>query len=103
MPPHPSTNFEIQNYYQNEPRFTGVCSIDNLPDKIKDGPYVVNLDEHSGVETHWIVLHALNNNDFFLDSFGIEHIPKDVKRFINKSIVVENISRIQACNMWIFL
>ena len=64
---------------------------------------MVNVDEHSGVETDWIVLHALNNNDSFLDSFGIEHIRKDVKRFINKSIVVVNISRIQACNMWIFL
>ena len=24
MPPHPLTNFEIQNYYQNEPRLSGV-------------------------------------------------------------------------------
>ena len=44
MPPHRLTNFEIQNYYQNEPRFNGVYSIDNLP-KIKDGAYVINLDE----------------------------------------------------------
>ena len=40
-------------------------------------------------------MHALNNNDSFLDSFGVEHIPKDVKRFINKSIDVVNISRIK--------
>ena len=26
MAPHPLTNFEIQNYYQNEPRFNGVYS-----------------------------------------------------------------------------
>ena len=44
MPPHRLTNFEIQNYYQNEPRFNGVYSIGNLP-KIKDGAYVINLDE----------------------------------------------------------
>ena len=44
MPPHLLTNFEIQKYYQNEPRFNGVYSIDNLP-KIKDGAYVINLDE----------------------------------------------------------
>ena len=37
--PHPLTNFEIQRYYQNEPRFNGVYSRDNLPDKIKDGTY----------------------------------------------------------------
>ena len=42
--PHPLTNFEIQKYYQNEPRFNGVYSRDNLPDKIKDGEYVINLD-----------------------------------------------------------
>ena len=44
MPPHPLTNFEIQKYYQNEPRFKGVYSSDDLQ-KIKDGAYVVNLDE----------------------------------------------------------
>ena len=37
IPPHHLTNFEIQKYYQAEPRFNRVCSIDNLPDKIKDG------------------------------------------------------------------
>ena len=42
MPPHPLTNFEIQKYYQNEPKFKGVYSINNLP-KIKNGAYVINL------------------------------------------------------------
>ena len=49
---HPLTNFEIQAYYQNEPRFNGVYSRDNLPDKIKDGVYVINLDEYSDIGTH---------------------------------------------------
>ena len=44
MPPHPLTNFEIKKYYQNEPRFNGVYSRDNPP-KIKDGAYIINLDE----------------------------------------------------------
>ena len=39
MSPHPLTNFEIQEYYQNEPRFNGVFSRNNLPLKIKDGAY----------------------------------------------------------------
>ena len=56
MPPHPLTNFEIQKYYQNEPRFNGVCSRNNLPKKIKDGVYVINLDEYADVGTHWIAL-----------------------------------------------
>ena len=52
IPPYPLTNFEIQMYSQNEPRFNGVYSRDNLPDKIKDGAYVMNLDEYFDAETH---------------------------------------------------
>ena len=37
MPPHPLTKFEIQKYYQNEPRLNGLYSRNNLPKKIKDG------------------------------------------------------------------
>ena len=44
MKPHPLTNFEIQKYYENESRFNGVFSRDNLPKKVKDGTYVINLD-----------------------------------------------------------
>ena len=56
MPPHTSANFEIQRYYQNEPRFNGVYSRNNFPEKIKDGAYVTNLDEYADTSTHWIVL-----------------------------------------------
>ena len=52
IPPHPLTNFEIQNYYQNEPRFNGVFARNNFPKKIKDGAYVINLDEYADVDTH---------------------------------------------------
>ena len=51
MLPHPLTNFEIQTYYQNEPRFNAVYSRNNLP-KIKDGAYVINLDEYSDIGMH---------------------------------------------------
>ena len=47
MSPHPLTNFEIQKYYENESRFNGVFSKDNLPKKIKDGTYVINLDVYA--------------------------------------------------------
>ena len=55
MAPHPLTNFEIQKYYQHEPRFNGVYSRDNLP-KIKDGAYVMILDEYSDIGTPWILI-----------------------------------------------
>ena len=96
IPPHPLTNFEIQKYYQNEPRFNGVYSRDNLPNKIKDGAYVINLDEYSDIGTHWVALYIKNNDVTYFDSFGVEHIPKEIKIFIDKSIVVANIFRIQA-------
>ena len=51
MPPHPSPNFEIGKY-QKKPRFNGVYSRDNLTE-IKDGVYVINLDEYSDIGTHW--------------------------------------------------
>ena len=80
MPPHPLTNFEIPKYYQNEPRFNGVYSRDNLP-KIKDGTYIINLDEYSDIGTHWVALYVQNNNNnvIYFDSFGVEHIPKEIK------------------------
>ena len=98
MPPHLLTNFETQKYYQNKPRFNGVYSRDNLPNKIKDGAYVVNLDEYSHIGTHWIALYALNNNVTYFDSFGVEHIPKEIKKFIGNKNVRTNIFRIQAYN-----
>ena len=56
IPYNPLTNFEIQKYYQNGPRFNGVYSRDNLHDKIKDEAHVINLDEYSDIGTPWIVL-----------------------------------------------
>ena len=93
---HPLTNFEIQAYYQNEPRFIGVYSRDNLPDKIKDGAYVVNLDEYSDIGTHWIALYVNNKTVTYFDSFVIEHISKEVKKFVNNKYIIASIFRIQA-------
>ena len=84
QPHHPLTNFEITKYYENESRFNGVYSRDNLPNKIKDGAYVINLDEYSDIGTHWIALWMNINNVTYFDSFGVEHIPKEIKTFINR-------------------
>ena len=79
MPPHPLTNFEIQKYYQNEPKFNGVYSRNNLPKK-KDGAYVINLDEFKSIGTHCITLYVNANNVIYFDSFGVEHIPKEITK-----------------------
>ena len=95
MIPHPLKNCEIQGYYQNECRFIGVYSRDNLHDKIKDGAYIINLDEYSDIGTHWIALYVNNKTVTYFDSFGIEHIPKEVKKFIGNRKMITNIYRIQ--------
>ena len=98
MPLHPLTNFEIQRYYKNEPRFNGVYSRDNLP-RIKDGDYITNLDEYFDIGTHWIALQINNiNNTIYFDSFEVEHIPKEIKTFISNKNIKTNIFRIQAYN-----
>ena len=53
------------------------------------GAYVINLDEYSDIGTHWIALYALNNNVSYFDSFDVEHIPKKMKEFIDKSIAIK--------------
>ena len=98
MPPHPSTNFEIIQYYENEPRFNGVYSRSNLPKMIKNGAYVINIDEYADVGTHWIALYVKNNEVIYFDSFGVEHVPKEVKNFIGNKDIKTNIFRIQAYN-----
>ena len=106
MPPHPLKKFEIQKYYENEPRFDGVFSRDNLPKKIKDEGYVINLDDYKDVATHWIALFYKKSEIVYFDSFGVEHIPEEIKEFIgNKDIKANNFSSTskQFSNVRLFL
>ena len=102
IPPHPLKNFEIQTYYQSEPRINEVYSRDNLPkkhsftEKIKDGAYVINLDEYFDIGTHWVALYINNKTVTYLDSFEVEHIQEEIKNFINNKNIIANIFRIQA-------
>ena len=96
IPSHHLANFEIQMYYQNGPRFNGIYSRDNLPGEIKDETYIVNLDEYLDIGTHWIALYVNNKTVTYFDSFGVEHIPKKIKKFIDNKNIIANIFRIQA-------
>ena len=95
MLPHPLTNFEIQKYYENEPRFNGAFSRNNLPKKIKDEAYVINLDDYADVGTHWIALFVTEMKLFIL-SFGVERIPEEIKKFIENKKIKANMFRVQA-------
>ena len=59
--------------------------------KIKCGAHIINLDLFKSIETNWMSLYVYNNVIYF-KSFGVEHIPKEVKK--NKNIIT-NIYRIQ--------
>ena len=84
LPPHRLINFEIQKYCENEPRLNVVFSKNNLPKKIKDGAYVINLDEYADVGTHWIALFCNRNETVYFGSFGVEHILEEIKEFIDR-------------------
>ena len=87
----------MQVYYQNEPRFYGVYYY--LLDKIKDAAYVVNLDEYSDIGTHWVSLYVNNKTVTYFDSFGVEHIPKEIKKFINNKSIIADVFKIQAYDL----
>ena len=93
MLPYPLTNFEIQKY-QNEPRFNGIYSKNNLPE-IKDEAYVINLDEYQSIGSHWIAMNVNGDNVTYLDSFGVEHISTEIKMLIRNKNITTNIFRIQ--------
>ena len=76
----------------------GVYSSKNLPKKIKDGAYVINLDEYADVGTHWIALFCNRNEIVYFDSFGVEHIPEEIKEYIGNKNIIANIFRVQANN-----
>ena len=108
LPAHLLANFEIQEYYQNEPRFNGVFSRDNLPNIIQNGAYVIKLDQYHDIGTHWVALYVQSTSIYdtyvnnkivtYFDSFGVEHIPKEIMNFINHKKIITNLYRIQAYN-----
>ena len=67
--PHPLKNLEIQAYYQNEPIFN--LPRDNLPNTIKNGAYVINLDEYHDIGTHWVALYVNNKTVTYLLELNI--------------------------------
>ena len=98
MPPHPLTNFELEKYYDNEPRFNGVYSRNNLPKKVKVEAYVINLNEYADVGTHWIALFCNKSEIIYFHSFGVEHVPEKIKEFVGNKNIIADIFRAQANN-----
>ena len=87
----------MQLLEQNEPRFNGVYSRSNLC-KLKNGACVINLDGYKSIRTHWIALHVIDDNVIYFHSFGVEQIPKEIKKFIDDRNIAANMFRVQAYN-----
>ena len=85
--------FWDKEYYQNEPKFNCIYSINNLPEKIKDGTFIIN--EYADVDTHWTALFCKRNETVFFNSFGVQHVPKEIKKFIRNKNIKANIFRVQ--------
>ena len=98
LPSHPLISFEIQKYYQNEPRFNGVYSRNNLPKKIKYEAFVINLDEYAEVDTHWIPLFCNRSEIVYFDCFAVEHVSEEIKEFVGNRNIIANIFRVEANN-----
>ena len=96
LPFHSLSNKEISEYYKNEPKFNGVYSRNNLPKTIKKGAHVINLDEYENTGTHWVSLFVKPKYTVYFDSFGIEHIPKEINKIIGNNDFKSNIFRKQA-------
>ena len=95
MSPHPLTNFEIQKYYQNQPKLNGVYSRHDLP-KTKNGVYVANLDEYESIGTHWIPFFVNGDNVTYCDRCRVENILKQIKKLIDNENIIANTYRIKA-------
>ena len=94
-PPHPLTNFEIEKYFKDDLMFNGVFSRNNLPKTTRDGGYVVNLDDMGKAGTHWVAIFINDDRATYFDSFGVEHMPREVVRFLRNKDIQANIFRVQ--------
>lgn len=96
MLPYPLTNHEIEWYVQNEPKIKCVYLQNNLPNMAKDRVQVVSLNEFESTWTDWVLLLVNGNKGTYFGSFGVEHIPEEIKKFIRSKDITANIYKVQA-------
>ena len=75
-----------------------IFSRDNLPKKVKDGVYVINLHEYGDVGMHWIALFFKKSEIVYFKSFGVQHVLEEIKEFIRNKNIKANIFRVQSNN-----
>ena len=95
MPFYSLTNFKIQKYYQNESKFNGVYSRNNLPKRMAHMPF----DGYESIGTHWMAFYVIGNNVIYFHSIGAADIPKETKKIIGNKNTITNIYGKQAYNL----
>ena len=68
-------------YFQDESIFKGVYSKNRLPQR-DEGAFVINLVDDTNVGSHWVALFVDKNKCIYFDSFGIEHLPKEIENLL---------------------
>ena len=89
IPAHLLTNFELQKYYKNKPRFNGFFSRSNLPKKIKDGACIINLHKYANIGTHWIALFCKKMKLFFSIVLVLNIFLKKLKNLLKSSLEIK--------------
>ena len=56
---------------------------------------VINLDEYANIGTHWIALFCKRSEIVYFDSFGVEHVPEEIKEFVGNKNIIANIFPVQ--------
>ena len=87
----------MQKYYQNKPKFNGIYSRNNWS-KVKDGSFIRDLDEYESIGTHWLNFYVNVENVTYFDSFGAEHISKEIRKLTGNKKIIKNTCRIQPDN-----
>ena len=67
-----------------------------MPKTTKDGAYIINLAKYADVGTHCIALFCARNEIVYFDSFDVEHVPEEIKKFVGNKNIIANIFRVQA-------
>ena len=92
---HVLSKIKITKYFNCGPRFNGGFSTDNLS-KIKDGIYVINLDDKKSKGSYWIPFFIDKNAAVYFDSSGIEYILQEILNKIKYKSITNNIIIIQS-------
>ena len=85
---------KVPKYHDQDCRFNGVYSRNNLP-RIKDGVSAINQDDEESKGTYWVSLFINISTAVYFDSFGIKYFRQEVLSKIEYESILHNVFSIQ--------